>query len=65
MAAYDGLMIAKKKEVQSLTNIIEDKFQRVGDLRVEIQNMKNGLGDTVDGVADDKRLFAGLDNNSA
>merc|ERR1719198_977635 len=65
IAAYDGLMSAKKKEVQSLTNMIEDKPQRVGDLGVEIQEMKNDLGDTADSLADDKKFLADLDKNCA
>merc|ERR1719198_2402947 len=65
IAAYDGLMSAKKKEVQSLTNMIEDKLQRVGDLGVEIQEMKNDLGDTADSLADDKKFLADLDKNCA
>jgi septal ring factor EnvC (AmiA/AmiB activator) len=58
-------MSAKKKEVQSLTNMIEDKLQRVGDLGVEIQEMKNDLGDTADSLADDKKFLADLDKNCA
>jgi len=65
IAAYDGLMSAKKKEVQSLTNMIEDKLQRVCDLGVEIQEMKNDLGDTADSLADDKKFLADLDKNCA
>jgi len=65
IAAYDGLMAAKKKEVQSLTNMIEDKLQRVGDLGVEIQEMKNDLGDTADSLEDDKKFLADLDKNCA
>jgi chromosome segregation ATPase len=65
IASYDGLMAAKKKEVQSLTNMIEDKLQRVGDLGVEIQEMKNDLGDSADSLADDKKFLADLDKNCA
>lgn len=65
IAAYEGLMAAKKKEVQSLTNMIEDKLQRVGDLGVEIQEMKNDLGDTADSLEDDKKFLADLDKNCA
>jgi chromosome segregation ATPase len=65
IAAYDGLIAAKKKEVQSLTNMIEDKLQRIGDLGVEIQEMKNDLGDTADSLEDDKKFLADLDKNCA
>jgi len=65
IASYDGLMAAKKKEVDSLTKMIEDKLQRVGDLGVEIQEMKNDLGDTADSLEDDKKFLADLDKNCA
>jgi chromosome segregation ATPase len=63
IATYDGLMAAKKKEVESLTKQIEEKLTRIGDLGVEIQEMKNDLGDTLDGLEDDKKFLADLDKN--
>jgi len=63
ITAFDGLMAAKKKEVNSLTAMIEDKLQRVGDLGVEIQEMKNDLGDSADSLVDDKKFLADLDKN--
>jgi len=65
IASFDGLMAAKKKEVESLTKMIEDKLQRVGDLGVEIQEMTNDLGDTADSLEDDKKFLADLDKNCA
>jgi len=65
ISTYDGLMAAKKKEVDSLTKMIEDKLQRVGDLGVEIQEMKNDLGDTADSLEDDKKFIADLEKNCA
>jgi len=65
IASYDGLMAAKKKEVDSLTKMTEDKLQRVGDLGVEIQEMKNDLGDTAESLEDDKKFLADLDKNCA
>merc|ERR1719456_1870723 len=44
--AYDELMAAKTKEVNALTKAIEEKMTRVGELAVEIVQMKNDLGDT-------------------
>merc|ERR1719324_1477644 len=46
IAAYDELMTAKTKEVNALTKAIEEKMTRVGELAVEIVQMKNDLGDT-------------------
>jgi len=62
---YEGLMAAKKKEVDALSAMIEQKLTRVGDLGVEIQEMKNDLGDTADGLADDAKFLEDLDKNCA
>merc|ERR1719503_310862 len=65
LAAYDELMAAKKKEVEALTGMIEDKLVRVGDLGVEIQQMKNDAGDTAEGLVDDKKFLQDLEKNCA
>ena len=65
VADYEGLMAAKKKEVDALSAMIEQKLTRVGDLGVEIQEMKNDLGDTADGLADDAKFLEDLDKNCA
>jgi len=65
VAAYDELTAAKKKEVEALTGMIEDKLVRVGDLGVEIQQMKNDAGDTAEGLIDDKKFLEDLDKNCA
>jgi len=65
LAAYDELTAAKKKEVEALTGMIEDKLVRVGDLGVEIQQMKNDAGDTAEGLIDDKKFLEDLDKNCA
>jgi len=62
---FEGLMAAKKKEVDALSAMIEQKLTRVGDLGVEIQEMKNDLGDTADGLADDAKFLEDLDKNCA
>merc|ERR1712203_225038 len=36
---------------------------RIGDLGVEIQQMKNDLGDTAEGLEEDKKFLADLDKN--
>jgi len=63
VAAFEELMAAKKKEVEALTGMIEDKLVRVGDLGVEIQQMKNDAGDTAEGLVDDKKFLEDLDKN--
>jgi len=63
IADNEGLIAAKKKEVDALSKMIEEKLQRIGDLGVEIQEMKNDLGDTADSLVDDKKFLADLDKN--
>jgi hypothetical protein len=65
VSSYDELMAAKKKEVLSLSGMIEKKLTRVGNLGVEIQQMRNDAGDTAEGLVDDKKFLADLDNNCA
>jgi len=65
LAAFDELMAAKKKEVSALSGLIEDKLVRVGDLGIEIQQMKNDAGDTAEGLIDDKKFLQDLDKNCA
>jgi len=63
--AFDTLMAAKTKEVNSLTKAIESKMTRVGELGVEIAQMKNDLGDSAEALAEDKKFLADLDKNCA
>jgi len=63
--SFDGLIAAKKKEVNALTKMIETKLERSGTLAVEIQEMKNDLGDTAEGLEDDKKFLADMDKNCA
>merc|ERR1719451_236913 len=61
--AYDSLMAAKTKEVNVNTKAIESKMARVGELAVEIVQMKNDLGDTAEALAEDKKFLADLEKN--
>jgi len=63
--AYDELMAAKTKEVNALTKAIEEKMTRVGELAVEIVQMKNDLGDTAEALEEDKKFLADLEKNCA
>merc|ERR1712129_374734 len=63
--AYDELMAAKTKEVNALTAALETKMTRVGDLAVEIVQMKNNLGDTAQALADDTKFLADMEVNCA
>merc|ERR1712079_283902 len=63
IATYEKLMAAKKKEVIALTKEIETKLTRIGDLGVEIAEMKNDLGDTAEALEQDKKFLANLEEN--
>merc|ERR1712118_334173 len=63
--AYEELMAAKTKEVNALTKAIEEKMTIVGELAVEIVQMKNDLGDTAEALAEDKKFLADLEKNCA
>merc|ERR1719499_2029330 len=63
IASYEKLMAAKKKEVNALTKEIEIKLTRIGDLGVEIAEMKNDLGDTQEALVEDKKFLANLEEN--
>jgi len=63
--AYDELMAAKTKEVNALTKAIEEKMTRVGELAVEIVQMKNDAGDTAEALVEDKKFLADLEKNCA
>merc|ERR1712136_673443 len=59
-ADHAALTAAKKKEVVSLTAIIEAKLTRQGDLAVEIEGLKGDLTDTQRSLAADQQLAAKL-----
>jgi septal ring factor EnvC (AmiA/AmiB activator) len=61
--AYDELMAAKQKEVDSLTKAIEEKTKRAGEVGIEIVNLKEDLDDTAGTLAEDKKFLADLEKN--
>merc|ERR1719261_363665 len=63
ISAYEALMASKTKEVNSLTKALETKMTRVGELAVEIVQMKNDLGDTAEALIEDKKFLADLEKN--
>merc|ERR1719310_1790227 len=62
-AEYEALMEAKQKEVDALTKAIEEKLKRVGELGVEIVNLKEDLDDTSKAFMEDKKFLADLEKN--
>merc|ERR1719198_864549 len=65
ISSYEGLMAAKAKEVQALTESIEEKMVRLGETQVSIVEMKEDLDDTSKGLLDDRKFLANLDKNCA
>merc|ERR1719191_2660977 len=63
--AYDQLMAAKEKEGNALTKAIEEKMVRLGDLQVEIVEMKEDLDDTGKALLEDKKFLANMDKDCA
>jgi len=60
---FQGLMAAKSKEVDALTQAIEEKMVRLGELQVNIVEMKESLDDTGKALLEDKKFLADLDKN--
>merc|ERR1719388_83151 len=63
--AFDELMAAKTKEVQQHTEAIERKTQLVGELSVEIVQMKNSLSEAEEALIEDKKFLADLETDCA
>jgi chromosome segregation ATPase len=62
---HEELIAAKTKQVQALSDAIEKKMSRAGDLQVEIVNMKNDLTDTEAALLEDQKLAAELEKGCA
>lgn len=63
--AYNGLMSAKAKEVSATSASIESKTKRIGELGIEIVQMKEDLSDTQEALLQDKKFLAELDKGCA
>merc|ERR1719456_512839 len=63
--AFNELMAAKEKEVAALTKAIEEKMVRLGDLQVEIVEMKEDLDDTGKALLEDKKFLANMEKDCA
>merc|ERR1719217_1315767 len=60
---YDELMAAKQKEVDALTKAIEEKIKRVGEVGIELVDLKEDADDTAEALAEDKKMLADLKKN--
>merc|ERR1712079_671226 len=63
--AYDALMAAKEKEVETLNAQIETKLTRKAELGVELAGGLNELEDTKASVAEDEKFLAELGSSCA
>jgi len=63
--AFEGLMAAKTKEVNALTQSIEEKSVRLGETQVSIVEMKEDLDDTQKALLEDQKFLADLGKNCA
>jgi len=62
---FDALMAAKKKELETNTAAIESKLERVGQVGLDIVEMKEDLDDTAKALAEDKKFLAELEKGCA
>lgn len=60
---FEELMTAKKKEVAALTQSLETKMKRSGELAVEIVQMKDDLSDTEEALLEDQKFLGDLDSS--
>merc|ERR1719161_2957156 len=58
-------MAAKQKEVDALTKAIEEKIKRLGEVAIEIVNLKEEIEDTSESLLEDKKFLADLEKNCA
>jgi len=63
--AYEALMAAKQKEVETLNAQIETKLTRKGELGVELAGGLNEIEDTKVSVAEDEKFLAELETGCA
>jgi len=63
IATYESLTGAKKKEIEALTQSIEDKTVRAGETAVAIVQMKDDLSDTEASFLEDKKFLKDMEEN--
>jgi len=62
---YDELMASKKEEIDALTASIEQKLKGIGELGIEIVDMKEDVDDTEQTLAADSKFLAELEKGCA
>merc|ERR1712118_480673 len=59
---FELMLKAKLKLVDTLTKAIEDKLMRLGELMVELTQVKEDLDDTGKALVEDKKFLADMDD---
>jgi peptidoglycan hydrolase CwlO-like protein len=59
---FTAMLKAKLEIIDTLTKAIEDKLMRLGELMVEIVNVKEDLDDTGKALIEDKKFLADMDD---
>merc|ERR1711920_282261 len=62
---FDGLVQAKKQEIEALTSTVEGKTKQIGELGVSIVRMQDDLAETQGTLAEDKAFLADLSKSCA
>jgi len=65
IANYNALIAAKTKEVKATTAKVETKTKQIGELGVDIVQMKEDVSDTAAALADDQQFVAELEKGCA
>jgi len=65
VAGFKELSAAKRKEIEALTEAIESKTQRVGELAVSIVQAQNGADDATEEVENNKKFLVNLESSCA
>merc|ERR1719443_1979388 len=59
---FELMLKSKLKVVDTLTKAIEDKITRLGELSVDLANLREDLDDTSKAVVEDKKFLADMDD---
>ena len=62
---YDELVASKNKEIDALTAAVESKTTQIGELGVQIVQMKEDLSDAGESLLEDKKFLGDLEKNCA
>jgi len=63
--SFDELVAAKTKEIDALTQSIEIKLKRSGELAVALAQVQNDIEDTKESLVEDRNFLADLQKNCA